>query len=47
MGRVWAGDIGEDQREFEFEPFPESAPVEPVTAPVPVPPEREPVEVPA
>ncbi len=37
---ITAGDIGEDQREVEFEPFPESAPVEqpvfvPESEPVP------------
>ena len=38
---AYMGDIGEDQKEFEFEPFPESVP-EPIAVP-----EREPVGVPA
>lgn len=39
------GDIGEDQKEYEFEPMPETAPVEqPVVAPEPA---QEPEKVPA
>ncbi|WP_267489755.1 hypothetical protein [Enemella dayhoffiae] len=32
---ITAGDIGEDQREIEYEPFPIEAPVEPAPGPLP------------
>lgn len=40
--RIIAGDIGDDQREYTFEPL--TTPVEPITVPTPAPveaPERE------
>lgn len=44
MARVTLGDIGEDQREYEFEPLTAPSVPEPDTAPVEAP-EREEVPV--
>ena len=44
---IWAGDIGSNPHEVEFEPFPEQAPAEPIRQPSqPSTPAREPEKVP-
>lgn len=43
--RIVAGDIGDDQREYQFEPL--TAPAEPLTVPTPEPVAPEPEKVPA
>lgn len=40
---VCMGDLGDDQKEWIFEPFETPAPVEPERAPAPVEPEKVPV----